>query len=274
MDQESPCQSHGRVRYTPSQPLSDVNLNEQNRPLAGLTSILDPVRNASAVEKHKRIRTTTDDDLPSEARRSSAMPSFYEYSQQPTRSHEYESRRPRPRATLSTPDPRAGRSPVAQGARLPLGSPAQERSPRQAVQALQTVPSTTRQHLSGIRHTGTAHRRPSTQERKVEDPDEASLIHPNRPLRWSDLRVPKSESESSITNGTSAFVRMEEATVRDADDIRKLLKMPEIEIPPEQRSNTPREMSCKLMEHQKVALKWLKDQEKDRHKRGGLLAGM
>lgn len=80
--------------------------------------------------------------------------------------------------------------------------------------------------------------------------------------------------------GTEAFVKMEEAQLLEAEDrlraqedIRKLLKMPEIEIPPEQRANTPIQMSCKLMEHQKVALKWLKDQEKNKHKRGGLLAG-
>lgn len=74
---------------------------------------------------------------------------------------------------------------------------------------------------------------------------------------------------------------MEEAQALDAeqrlraqDDIRKLLKMPNIEIPPEQRAQTPYQMSCRLMEHQKVALKWLKDQENNRHKRGALLAGM
>lgn len=33
-------------------------------------------------------------------------------------------------------------------------------------------------------------------------------------------------------------------------------------------------MSCELLEHQKVALKWLKDPEADQSKRGGLLAGI
>lgn len=76
------------------------------------------------------------------------------------------------------------------------------------------------------------------------------------------------------------FLKMEEAQaldaeqrIRDHDDIRKLLKMPNIEIPPELRAKTPIQMSCKLMEHQKVALKWLKDQENNKFKRGGLLAG-
>lgn len=64
-----------------------------------------------------------------------------------------------------------------------------------------------------------------------------------------------------------------EQRLRAQEDIRKLLRMPEIEIPPEERVTTPIQMSCKLMEHQKVALQWLKDQEKDRYKRGGLLAG-
>ncbi|KAF3765713.1 hypothetical protein M406DRAFT_276391 [Cryphonectria parasitica EP155] len=48
--------------------------------------------------------------------------------------------------------------------------------------------------------------------------------------------------------------------------------MPEIEIPKKDRVATPIQMSCALMEHQKIALKWLKDQENDSHKRGGLLA--
>lgn len=97
------------------------------------------------------------------------------------------------------------------------------------------------------------------------------------------LLPPGNESpqmDSAVARGTEAFVKMEEAQLLEAEDrlraqedIRKLLKMPEIEIPPEQRADTPMQMSCKLMEHQKVALKWLKDQEKNRHKRGGLLAG-
>lgn len=58
-----------------------------------------------------------------------------------------------------------------------------------------------------------------------------------------------------------------------SEEIHRLFQnMPEIEIAPEDRANTPLQMSCKLMEHQKVALKWLKDQENNRDKRGGLLA--
>lgn len=60
-----------------------------------------------------------------------------------------------------------------------------------------------------------------------------------------------------------------------SEEIQKLFQnLPDIEIAPEDRANTPPQMSCKLMEHQKVALKWLKDQEKNRDKKGGLLAGM
>ncbi|KAJ4424196.1 hypothetical protein N0V82_001062 [Gnomoniopsis sp. IMI 355080] len=58
-----------------------------------------------------------------------------------------------------------------------------------------------------------------------------------------------------------------------SEKIHRLFQnMPEIEIAPEDRANTPRQMSCKLMEHQKVALKWLKDQENNLDKKGGLLA--
>lgn len=61
---------------------------------------------------------------------------------------------------------------------------------------------------------------------------------------------------------------------QETADIQKLLLLPEIDIPPEQRKKTPRQMSCELMEHQKVCLTWLIQQEQDNHKRGGLLAGM
>ncbi|KAI1395553.1 SNF2 family N-terminal domain-containing protein [Hypoxylon fuscum] len=55
-------------------------------------------------------------------------------------------------------------------------------------------------------------------------------------------------------------------------DIQGLLKMPEIDIPPEQRLKTPVGMACTLMDHQRVCLTWLVKQEKDPHKKGGLLA--
>lgn len=56
-------------------------------------------------------------------------------------------------------------------------------------------------------------------------------------------------------------------------EIQKLLTMPEIEIPKKQRKDTPAAMSCKLMEHQRVSLCWMTQQEQDQHKKGGLLAG-
>ncbi|CAN8104253.1 unnamed protein product [Discula destructiva] len=57
------------------------------------------------------------------------------------------------------------------------------------------------------------------------------------------------------------------------EDIRRLLQdLPDIDIPPEDRANTPIQMAIELMPHQKVALKWLKDQENNRSKKGGLLA--
>jgi hypothetical protein len=60
------------------------------------------------------------------------------------------------------------------------------------------------------------------------------------------------------------------------ENVQKLLVLPDIDIPPRLRKETPRQMaeSCKLMEHQKVCLTWLVRQEEDKHKKGGLLAGM
>ncbi|KAK2602841.1 hypothetical protein N8I77_009346 [Diaporthe amygdali] len=39
-----------------------------------------------------------------------------------------------------------------------------------------------------------------------------------------------------------------------------------------ERKQTPKQMSCTLLEHQKIGLTWLIEQEKDRQKKGGLLA--
>lgn len=57
-------------------------------------------------------------------------------------------------------------------------------------------------------------------------------------------------------------------------EVRALLSLPPINIPPNQRMSTPQQMSCQLMEHQKVGLSWLLGQEEDKSKMGGLLAGM
>lgn len=46
---------------------------------------------------------------------------------------------------------------------------------------------------------------------------------------------------------------------------------PDVEVPKEARDRTPHEMSCTLMEHQKLALMWLKKAEEGLHK-GGILA--
>ncbi|KAI2607184.1 SNF2 family N-terminal domain-containing protein [Hypoxylon fragiforme] len=55
-------------------------------------------------------------------------------------------------------------------------------------------------------------------------------------------------------------------------ELTRLLSMPDIDIPPSERTNTPAGMKCTLMEHQKACLTWLVKQEKDDHKKGGILA--
>lgn len=70
------------------------------------------------------------------------------------------------------------------------------------------------------------------------------------------------------------FEELQKAQVTERKHIRKLLVLPAIDIPREERRKTPVAMSCTLMEHQKVCLTWLIEQEETRHKRGGLLAGM
>ncbi|KAG6355977.1 hypothetical protein INS49_015362 [Diaporthe citri] len=56
------------------------------------------------------------------------------------------------------------------------------------------------------------------------------------------------------------------------DDVQNLLVLSEVDIPPSQRKQTPKQMSCDLTEHQRIGLTWLLQQERDPKKKGGLLA--
>lgn len=71
-----------------------------------------------------------------------------------------------------------------------------------------------------------------------------------------------------------AFAQLDASQKEAREQLIKLLRIPDVDIPPDERIGTPLQMACQLMEHQKVALQWLKDQEDDKYKRGGLLAGI
>jgi hypothetical protein len=58
------------------------------------------------------------------------------------------------------------------------------------------------------------------------------------------------------------------------DDVENLLNPSEVNIAPHRRKKTPKQMLCALTEHQRIGLTWLLEQENDRKKKGGLLAGM
>ncbi|KAJ4388636.1 hypothetical protein N0V93_006095 [Gnomoniopsis smithogilvyi] len=52
-----------------------------------------------------------------------------------------------------------------------------------------------------------------------------------------------------------------------------LLDLPEVNIPIDERVETPRALVCELLAHQRVGLTWLIRQEEDPEKRGSILAG-
>lgn len=148
-----------------------------------------------------------------------------------------------------------------------------------------SVPSTIRRRSSHLSPPPPHHSLPRSPETTTY-PFEASPVGSGRPRSVQEpsgapLFSPGgSQLDSFAAHQADPFLQMEEDEALEAerrrraqDDIRKLLKMPAIEIPPEERASTPFQMSCRLMEHQKVALKWLKDQENNRYRRGGLLAG-
>lgn len=98
----------------------------------------------------------------------------------------------------------------------------------------------------------------------------ASKIHQiPKPIPVSRTAPQLSSNEASHSETTQQF---QNDSVRD--DVENLLVLSEVNIPPNQRKQTPKQMSCALTEHQRIGLTWLLEQEKDKQKKGGLLAGL
>lgn len=134
--------------------------------------------------------------------------------------------------------------------------------------------------------------------RRMEEDEAARLERRREILQWmadreaaglEEIEADHKAARTLERSGSSTMTQSKHRVVKDEDgrarkldgvepippeDIDHLMRMPEIDIPVQDRPVTPMEMSCKLLPHQQVALKWLKEQEKDKGKRGGLLAGM
>ncbi|KAI0109821.1 SNF2 family N-terminal domain-containing protein [Daldinia grandis] len=80
------------------------------------------------------------------------------------------------------------------------------------------------------------------------------------------------DGDDGVGHGRNAYLHLAKPGALQEKEIQNFLTMPEIDISPEQRKSTPASMSCTLMEHQKVCLTWLIQQEEDVHKKGGILA--
>lgn len=90
-----------------------------------------------------------------------------------------------------------------------------------------------------------------------------------KPIPVSKTAPQLSSNEASHSHNTQQF---QDDSGRD--DVENLLVLSEVNIPPHQRKQTPKQMSCALTEHQRIGLTWLLEQEKDQLKKGGLLAGL
>lgn len=98
----------------------------------------------------------------------------------------------------------------------------------------------------------------------------ASKIHQTpKPIPVSKTAPQLSSNEASDSRNAQQF-----QDDNGRDDVENLLVLSEVNIPPHQRKQTPKQMCCALTEHQRIGLTWLLEQEKDRQKRGGLLAGL
>lgn len=85
----------------------------------------------------------------------------------------------------------------------------------------------------------------------------------------SRLVIPGRDSSVSSHMGT----QQETQDPQNQGDTEHLLALEPFSVPPEKRAKTPRQMAVSLMEHQKVCLTWLMQQEDDPLKKGGILAG-
>ncbi|KAI1101828.1 SNF2 family N-terminal domain-containing protein [Jackrogersella minutella] len=108
-------------------------------------------------------------------------------------------------------------------------------------------------------------------------PDQALLALPSSSTHPPDLNGINGHLNYKIGDAGSQYqqaisAHMRELELKERKAIQHLLSLPDIDIAPEQRKGTPNAMSCTLMDHQKVCLTWLTEQEKDPNKRGGLLA--
>ncbi|KAI1142039.1 hypothetical protein F5Y05DRAFT_213007 [Hypoxylon sp. FL0543] len=107
---------------------------------------------------------------------------------------------------------------------------------------------------------------PETQPRRPR----SSPIAPQRNPRGRGDLV--NDGASSSVGGGRALPRPQASAESQNQHLQKFLKLPEIEIPRDKRMSKPPGMSCELLEHQKVGLTWLVQQEEDQHKKGGILA--
>lgn len=100
------------------------------------------------------------------------------------------------------------------------------------------------------------------------------------PFSVEDNSHPDLSEDNDVSNPSEddkfSCLGVQSAQKDHHENLQKLLVLPDIDIPPHLRRETPRQMaaSCRLMEHQKVCLTWLLRQEEDKYKQGGLLAGI
>lgn len=119
---------------------------------------------------------------------------------------------------------------------------------------------------------------PFTQQAENE-PLHQDARHMQEPLQSVEADVADDDNEYiQRARGYSDHEDMpEEQAEVPPDDARgqtnALLRLPEVNIPEDERLETPRGLTCELLPHQRVGLTWLIRQEQDPNKRGSILAG-
>ncbi|OTB00375.1 hypothetical protein M426DRAFT_26607 [Hypoxylon sp. CI-4A] len=166
---------------------------------------------------------------------------------------------------------------------LPMVSNALRRAPEliqeyeQSMEALNEDRSQQRELLPPQSQPKLKHEPQSQSQSQSQPPPHLHHQIPIRPHTTTQQPIPLGDNNNDEMNNGLAQPKNGQAHSHESDsnhhqEIRQLLKMPAIKLRPEQRRNTPVAMACKLMEHQKVCLTWLMDQEEFPEKRGGILA--
>lgn len=92
-------------------------------------------------------------------------------------------------------------------------------------------------------------------------------------MAYSQLGAVDESTQDEIMDDPEPELPQIIPTGNEAEDLKQVLDVPAFRAPKAMRKQTPKQLACDLLEHQKVCLSWLLRQENNKDKLGSLLAG-